>query len=389
VDDGEQLAGGFPKTREELFGYRGLVLGSIEAAAFTGDQLRMIAEFVERRGGGLLMLGGPRAFGEGGYVGTPVADALPVVMARAAVVAADGPAAMTRIQVAPTRAGSGSAVTQISGTESASAARWKGLPQVTSVNALTEVKPGATILLNGTDERRRSRVVLASQRYGRGKAIAFPVLDSWRWQMHASIPVEDQTHEQFWRQLMRWLVDGVPAVVDARAVERVEPGEPVTLTAAVVDGTFVELNDARVVAHVTPPSGESFDVPLQWNGERAGEYEGMFVTAPQGMYEIRIEASRAGTSLGSGLTHVRAAPGDAEYFNATMNSTRLKRIAAETGGRFYTPETIAGLPEDLRYAGRGVMSVEERELWHMPVVLLALVGLLCGEWGYRRLMGLA
>ena len=58
VDNPEQLAAGFPKTREELFAYRGLILGSIEAGAFTGDQLRMIAEFVERRGGGLLMLGG-------------------------------------------------------------------------------------------------------------------------------------------------------------------------------------------------------------------------------------------------------------------------------------------------------------------------------------------
>ena len=61
VDDAEHLAGGFPRTREELFAYSGLILGSIEAGAFTGDQLRMIAEFVERRGGGLLMVGGPRA----------------------------------------------------------------------------------------------------------------------------------------------------------------------------------------------------------------------------------------------------------------------------------------------------------------------------------------
>ena len=61
----------------------------------------------------------------------------------------------------------------------------------------------------------------------------------------------------------------------------------------------------------------------------------------------------------------------------------------ETGGRFYTTETVKGLPEDLRYAGRGVTTVEERELWHMPIVLLALVGLMCGEWGYRRSVGLA
>ena len=82
VDGPDELVAGFPKTREELFAYRALIIGSLEAAAFTGDQLRMIAEFVDRRGGGLLMLGGPRAFAEGGYAGTAVADVLPVVLDR-------------------------------------------------------------------------------------------------------------------------------------------------------------------------------------------------------------------------------------------------------------------------------------------------------------------
>src|SRR5688500_12942811 len=63
----EEVVGGFPKTRDELFRYRGLILGSVEAGAFSGDQLQMIADFVDRRGGGLLVLGGPRSLGEGGY----------------------------------------------------------------------------------------------------------------------------------------------------------------------------------------------------------------------------------------------------------------------------------------------------------------------------------
>ena len=45
IDSPDELAAGFPKTRDELFSYRGLILGSIEANAFTGDQLRMIADF--------------------------------------------------------------------------------------------------------------------------------------------------------------------------------------------------------------------------------------------------------------------------------------------------------------------------------------------------------
>jgi hypothetical protein len=82
VDGPDELVAAFPKTREELFAYRSLIIGSLEAAALTGDQLKMISEFVDRRGGGLLMLGGPRAFAEGGWTGTAVADILPVVLDR-------------------------------------------------------------------------------------------------------------------------------------------------------------------------------------------------------------------------------------------------------------------------------------------------------------------
>jgi uncharacterized membrane protein len=379
----EELVAGFPKTREELFAYRGLVLGSIEATAFTADQLRMISEFVDVRGGGLLVLGGGRSFAEGGYAGTPLAEALPVTLEKAG-------SGFTHVKVHPTRAGEAQAVTQLGDTEQASADRWKTMPSLTTVNLIEAVKPGGTVLLSGTDDRHRERVVLAWQRYGRGKSIAFPVQDSWLWQMHATIRVDDQTHENFWRQMLRWLVDGVPDVVETRPLaDRVEPGQPVTLTADVVDPRFVELNDANVVAHVTSPSGQVSAVPLQWTGERNGQYRATLPTAETGWYEAKVEATRDGKTVGTGVAHVRTAPDDAEYFDAAMHGPLLKRIAQETGGRFYAADNVTALPEDLKYSGRGVTAVEERELWHMPILLLSLVAVLCAEWGLRRYWRLA
>ena len=263
------------------------------------------------------------------------------------------------------------------------------MPDVTSVNTLRTVKPGATILLSGADERRRDQVVLAHQRYGRGKALAFAIQDSWLWQMHASIAVEDMTHENFWRQLLRWVVDGVPEHVEVLThADRVEAGETATITATVVDPTFVEINDARVVATVAGPRGD-VEVPLQWTGEKSGEYRGTFVAPENGSYAVRVNATKADKKLGIGSTHLRAAPGDAEYFDATMQQARLRRIAEETGGRFYTPATVSSLSEDMRYTGRGVTTTEERDLWHMPIVLMLIAVLVCGEWGYRRAVGLA
>ena len=143
--------------------------------------------------------------------------------------------------------------------------------------------------------------MLAFQRYGRGKALAFTVLDSWRWQMHASMSLEDMTHENYWRQLLRWLVDGVPGAVEVHtSADRVEAGEQVAVTADVVDDTFVEINDAQVTAKVTGPGGEVVDVPMQWTGERNGQYRATFVSSAPGMYAARVEASREGKSLGVG-----------------------------------------------------------------------------------------
>jgi hypothetical protein len=361
----------------------------VEAAAFTGEQLQMIADFVDVRGGGLLVLGGPRALAEGGYGGTPVADVLPLAIDPRT--RASEATAFLRLQVEPTQQGGSHAMTQIAETEEASVKRWPELPGVTTINAALPIKPGATLLLNGVDEAGRDYPVLSHQRFGRGKAIALSVQDTWTWQMHASIPVEDQTHERFWRQLLRFLVDGVPGTVEAGvATERVNPGEPVTIEATVVDDTYMQVNDATVVAEVARPSGgEPIDVSLQWTGGRDGRYRGTFVASEAGAYEVTVDADRAGERLGTSSMFVRASPGEAEYFDPTLHEAPLVRIAEETGGRYYRADNIAGIAEDMRHSGRGVTSVEERPLWNMPIVLIALLTLVCAEWGYRRAVGLA
>ena len=117
--------------------------------------------------------------------------------------------------------------------------------------------------------------MLAYQRYGRGKAIAMPIQDSWVWKMDAKVPVTDTTHAMFWRRLVRWLVDGVPDQVNvATAHDRVEPGEAVRFTAEVLDTAYVEVNDAHVEAHITSPSGKAIDLPMEWTVEHDGEYGG-------------------------------------------------------------------------------------------------------------------
>lgn len=385
VEGPDELPGGFPTRRADLFRYSGLILGSIEASYFTPDQLRMIADFVNRRGGGLLMLGSHRSFAEGGYAGTPVADVLPVALDPVAPDAEESFFAEVRVET--TRAGTGHAATQIADNEQASAARWSTLPPVTVVNPIAEAKPGATVLLSSAPH---DLVVLAFQRYGAGKSLALPIQDSWMWQMHADVPVEDMTHETFWRRLLRWVVDGAPDQVVAELPrDRVEPGETVTVLAEVVDPSFEELNDSVVAAVVTGPDDALIERRMEWTAEKDGEYRTTFTAGREGFYEVRVEASTDGELLGEDVVYVEAAPSDDEFYDSTMRAPLLRRIADETGGRFYTADAAAALADDVQYVGGGVTVVEERDLWDMPALLFLLVALVLGEWGYRRFRGLA
>ncbi|MGH7720861.1 MAG: hypothetical protein ACREON_18700 [Gemmatimonadaceae bacterium] len=410
VDDSLELLGGFPKTREELFSYRGIVLGSIEASFFSVEQLRMLADFVGERGGGLLVLGGRRSLAEGGYAGTPLAEVLPVVLD--ADIAPDSTADnFSELKVELTPAGARHAALQVAGREDSSAARWQTLPPLSSVNRVRRVKPGATALLAGKSaDGAERRVVLAHQRYGRGKAIALPVQDSWMWQMHADVALEDQTHETFWRQMLRWLVSDVPDRVNVVASsDRVEVGDAVSLRSEISDPAFQRLNNVQVTARVTSPSGAVSDVPLEWSVDADGEYEARLPAPERGLYEIRVEARRGGGSGGGGgegrsvgsgeggggellsseVAFVQAGDLNTEFIGAGMRAPVLRRIAEETGGRFYTPATVSALPKDIIYTESGTTVMEQKDLWDMPVVFLLLLGLVAGEWGYRRARGLA
>jgi uncharacterized membrane protein len=393
VDGPAELAGGFPATRAELFRYRAIILGSIEASAFTQDQLRMLADFVSVRGGGMLFLGGRRAFAEGGYAGTPLADVLPVYVEGDAV--PDSLTQLVTLTARVTPAGATHPVTQHAATargERGSESAIVRVP-VTSVNRVSRLKPGAVSLLEGSESDSRQRLpVLAYQRFGRGLAVAMPIQDSYLWYMAADVPVEDVAHRTLWRRLLRWLTSDTPDQLRvSTSADRVRPGGQVTIRAELADSSFVRRNDAKVTARVRSPSGVEQEIALEWVVDRDGEYEGRYSSEELGIHAVTVVATAAQRAAHTieDSTHVAVADLGAEFYGAEMRRPLLSRIADETGGRFYTPETMRTLPEDIAMSKAGVTVVQQMDLWDMPAVLLLLVVLLSAEWAYRRRRGLA
>jgi len=389
ISGDQELVAGFPKTEEELFAYDGLVLGSVEASFFTTEQLRNIESFVARRGGGLLALGGRLSFDAGKYKGTLIDDLLPLALEGRKLDDSESYAAVYKPQL--TAAGQSHPITRLNEDRAVSQKTWNDLPPISISESLKTVKPGATVLLEAKRAGASSPAVplLAQQKYGRGQTLALTATDTWRWRMR--MDSKNNAHETFWRQMLRYLVSGTPKQIEVGAQQDVYVMDDVVhVVADIRDKHFNPVNDARATARITKPSGATIDVPLKFTSiNDANVYTGEFKADELGPHGIELIANSSGLGQVGAKSNVLISDLNREYFSAAQNTGLLKRIAAETGGRYYQLNDLQSLLDDLTYRKTPYSERVTKDLWDMPINFFLIVGLLSAEWFLRKREGLA
>ena len=389
VDTPDELAGGFPKAAEDLFKYDGLVIGSVESTFFTFDQLRNIEQFVSRRGGTLLALGGSKSFDAGAFSTTPLADLLPVYLTGQNVEEGDS----QTFKAMPSPRGADYPVAKLQEDRDANLEAWQSMPAITIPEVLTATKPGATVILeaHSTKDKNPSVPLLVEERYGRGRSMAFLASDTWRWRM--MLEFKNKSFETFWRNMFRHMAQGVRGQVET-TTERSSyaKGDRVQIRTEVADNKYAAITDAQVTARVTSPSGQTTDLNLKPDlGHEAEAYVAALAPTEEGAYTVEVTASRGSRAevLPPGHAEFLVGPVNREAFGAAQNRDLLKRIAAETGGSYYPLDAARDLAEDLSHAGGGNSVVTTLDLWDMPVNFILLVALASAEWFVRKRKGLA
>ena len=390
IGDQAELLEGFPRGEEELFAYQGLILGSVEASFFSADQMRNIEAFVSRRGGGFLAMGGRLAFDGGNYRGTPVADVLPLVLEGRSTDVADSFAPVFKPLL--TQAGQTHPILRLSEDRGVSQKIWSELPTISISEVLSGVKPGASVLLEARRTGNNSAPtvpLLVHQRYGKGQTLAFTAADTWRWRM--KMDSKSNAHETFWRQLLRYLVSSAPMQTEIAAANEVFAlHDTVRIVAEVRDKQFKALSDVQALARVTKPSGSTLDVPLKFTAlNDLNSFAGEFKADELGQHRIDLVTNATGIGPGKAQSTVLVTELNREFYRAAQNVELLKRIAAETGGKYYQLNEIQSLVDDLTYRRTPYSELATKELWDMPINFLLIVGLLSGEWFLRKREGLA
>jgi len=377
----DELKDGFPNKVEELFAFDGVIIGSVDAPYLTPNQQTLMKDFVDRRGGGLLFLGGKDSLADGGWKQSADVDLIPTILP-------DRKNTFVRVgaNVELTAAGKDSLITRMEEDPAKNVERWKKLPYVMNFQDPGQPKPGATVLVDGLPMSGGRVPLLITQNYGRGRTALFATGGSWRWQMLQ--PVADKSHEMFYQQLLRWLVSDTPRrVIASTPKQSIADESKVTLRADVRDRTYLPASDATAEVHVLGPDGLAETVPMRPDPIEQGIFTAEYATPKAGSYLMEVVATRGSEELGRDAITVRREDGVAENFHTAQNRELLEKLASETGGRYYKPEDAQKLGKEISYSEAGITVRETRDLWDMPVVFLLLLMLRSAEWLLRRKWG--
>jgi uncharacterized membrane protein len=380
IDDPKELADGFPSTVEELFGYQAIMIGSVEASYFTAAQKELIQQFVDRRGGGLLFLGGRASLADGGWASSSLADLLPVVLPNKKGTFHRDPATASLTPV-----GADSIITRLVEDPAGNVERWKKLPYLMDYQEAGTPKPGAVVLAEMSAAGRKMPLLI-TENYGRGRTAVLASGGTWRWQM--SQPLGDTTHDAFWQQLLRWLVTDTPDRVVASVPSQMlfDDGR-VQFSADVRDKNFLPAADAHVEAHILGPGGEAAQIELQPDPNTPGTFHSDWTADRPGSYLTEVIATRGKDELGRDVLTFARMDGVAENFHTEQNRELLEKLSQQTGGRYWKPEELSRLPSEISYSEAGITVRDTKELWNMPIVFLLLLLLPSSEWLLRRKWG--
>jgi hypothetical protein len=107
------------------------------------------------------------------------------------------------------------------------------------------------------------------------------------------------------------------------------------------------------------------------------------------MYRIELTARKGNATVGAAQSGFLVTELNREYHDAAQNVELLKRIAAETGGKYFPLADAGNLLEEIQYLEGSNSERVTKDLWDMPINFLLIVGLASAEWFLRKKKGLA
>lgn len=418
---------GFPETVAELAAFDAIIISNTARRSFTEDQLDWIEQWIEKRGGGLCMIGGPNSFAAGGWKDEVIERMLPIEMGDSS----SEWSPTGGIKVLPATAYANHPIWHIVENENANREILRTLPDFTGIHKEHHVKSEANALVLATaDDGGAKRPVLTVGSYGKGRTIAMSVPGTPPWANEFVNNWGEKDHRyyaKFWRNVVYWLTED-SSIGRRRLVAKADqpfyrPTEKVTLAAGAYDESANRTAGYRLVAMVEP-QGNLNDAdatwsPIRWpeNIQRTSGETGPYIAwgeefelprvkgqmdynlqlvlgpapaAASATQSIRLEltAYEDTTQVDSTSLDLRIVHDPYEQQNPFPEHEQLIKVANTSGGSVLKDsKSIRDMLEKLPVPPQTSI-VRKSPWWSQWWILSTIMGLMTVEWFWRRRLGL-
>lgn len=424
VNDATIAAGGFPKTRAELFAFDCVVLSNVGPDALEEEHAQQLALWVEGRGGGLIVTG-TQALDSKAWEGNPLAPLMPIGTSSLKT---------TFPQPTPVKVSSPNhPIWRLRLEQPLNQQLLDQLPPLTLGVSGIVAKPTADVIATVNDSQ--AWPVLVAHRAGRGRVVVSTadlggsaltnLSEQWG-------PQPERVASKLWRNMVYWATEG-SSVGRRRLVANSDkrfyrPGDKLSIDAVSYDESArksqkyklwamfepMSLEDSSLYSPVLWPEnvvresgevgprvawGEEIPLPIDSSTENYVLNLTLSEATGSGDSGMRIEmtayegeqstATDHGTQVDSSSLTIQVLSDPFEQQNPLPNRELLARLSSLSGGRVLEqPADLTKLLQG-REVTKGAPKQDIAPAWSKWWLWLFLLSLLTGEWIWRRTTGLA
>ncbi|MBW3540310.1 MAG: hypothetical protein KY476_08570 [Planctomycetes bacterium] len=383
--------------RKEFFQTDVIFLGDMPSSALSTRFCELVKEFVGEFGGGLVVIAGPR-FGPGQLAATPLADMLPVRVDSDARIRDERE---FRLELtAFGRSGGQFDFMQLGTSPEDALEGWNNLGRLPWYQPVKAVEPGVTTVLaehptDVTSDGRTKQPLIAIRKYGKGEVVYIAFDELWRLRRAHG----EKYYRAFWGPLIKRLGLSHALGSQKRFVVRTDRKEyraddKVLLSVEAYDEDFEKLTEtdvdgksieATVIRPRRSVEGHT-ETTLAVSQLKPGVFETRIPVFEPGEYRVRVTDP---VTKDTSEVHFQVASVSAERRSAVRNVALEESLAAETGGRTYSLETVSKLPEDFSPPRLVERSTDIFPIWSTWPFFVVVIGLMLGEWFWRKMVNLA
>jgi hypothetical protein len=374
------------RPRDEFFSNDVVLISDVPGEMLTQAFQDQLSEYVERFGGGLVVIAGPR-FGISSLQGTRLADMLPVVVDRSLQPKA------SQFELVLTPEAAGNPFVNLGDSAEENSLAWSNMGELPWYQPVLRPHPLATVLAthptDKTVDREQLQPLIATRRYGKGEVVYIGFNETWRLRKKYG----ERFYRQFWGQMIYRLGLGRALGQQKRFspstdLTTYQTGERVNVTVEAYTKDFKELSvdslKGRLLRQVGVGSQQIDEISIPIARDNV-VFETSIAALEAGSYRLMVLDPETDTEFEIGFEVTTVSR---ERLDVVRNTPLQQQLADVTGGQacelFELPELLDGLKAKPleQYSHR------QLPLWNTWLMLILVLGMMHTEWLVRKLTNL-